>query len=356
MARAKRHAPLTSRMQLGNVCSVQYPSIDQTMRAVGTITDSGVARQDAVDSAFTSPAAQPLGYDHAPRTSDRLNWITVVGVLGIHAVALLALLPTFWIPSAIVLALLGTYFIGALGISLGYHRLLTHRSFSSPKWFERTLVTLGVCSAQDSPAYWHAAHMRHHQHADRPKDPHSPRDGLWWSHLGWVFHSENRPRRRQLIARYSQQIMRDPYYAWMEDYWWMLIVLASWVFIFASGVVVGLLSGGDLSVALHTGLAYFIWIGCVRTVMVWHVTFSVNSITHFWGYRNYETNDDSVNSYVIGYLSYGEGWHNNHHADPRAAHFQRRWWEVDFSFTTIRLLQRLGLARDVILPSYDQRN
>lgn len=321
------------------------------MRAIGTSSDGSVVLRDVVDAPFASSPAQPLPYDLVPRRSDRPNWITIAGVLGVHAVALLALLPTFWIPSAVVLAFLGTYFIGALGISLGYHRLLTHRSFASPKWFERALVTLGVCCAQDSPAYWYAAHIRHHQHADQPKDPHSPRNGLWWSHLGWIFRSENLPRRRQLIAHYSQQIMRDPYYAWMEDYRWMRIVLASWTLIFALGAVVGLLSGGGLIGALHTGLAYFIWVGCVRIVMVWHVTFSVNSITHFWGYRNYETEDDSVNSYLIGYLSYGEGWHNNHHADPRAAHFQRRWWEADLSFATIRLLRRLGLATNVILPN-----
>jgi fatty-acid desaturase len=291
-----------------------------------------------------------LAYDLVLRRSDPANWINIVSTGAVHAVALLALLPMFWIPSAIVAALLGTYFIGAMGISLGYHRMLAHRSFTAPKWFERALVTLGVCCAQDSPAYWYSAHMRHHQHADEPKDPHSPRDGFWWSHIGWTIHIESIPRRRQLIAHYGQSIMQDSYYAWMEDYRWMYVVLASWIVIFALGTAVGALSGDDLSGALHTGLAWFIWLGCVRMVVVWHVTYSVNSVTHLWGYRNYQTKDDSRNNLIVGFLSYGEGWHNNHHADPRVARFQRRWWEVDLSFTAIRLLRRLGLARDVILP------
>jgi fatty-acid desaturase len=341
---------LTSWMQPG-IVETSQTSIDQTMRTVGTIPNGAVARQDVVDVPCPSPAEQALAYDLVPRSSDPPNWISLVALGGVHVIALLALLPTFWVPSAIVAGLLGTYFIGALGISLGYHRMLTHRCFTAPKWFERVLVTLGICCAQDSPAYWYSAHIRHHQHVDEPKDPHSPRDGFWWSHMGWILHLESIPRRRQLIARYGQPIMQDPYYAWMEDYRWLYVVLASWILIFAFGAAVGGLSGDDLLGALHTGLAFFIWLGCVRMVLVWHVTFSVNSVTHFWGYRNYETNDDSRNNLIVGYLSYGEGWHNNHHADPRSARLQRRWWEVDFAFTAIRLFRYLGLARDVVLPS-----
>jgi len=318
---------------------------------VGQGQHSTVAREDVVDATFPATAGEPLSYDLVPRSSDAVNWITTASMLSVHAVALLALLPMFWVPSAIVVALLGTYFIGSVGISLGYHRLLTHRSFDGPKWLERTLVTLGVCCAQDSPAYWYAAHLRHHQHADQSKDPHSPRNGFWWSHIGWIFRSENLTRRRQLIAHYSKPLLRDPYYAWMEDYNWMYIVLASWIVIFATGITVGVLSGADFATTLQTGLAYFIWVGCVRTVVVWHVTFAVNSVTHQWGYRNYETNDDSRNNLIVGYLSYGEGWHNNHHADPRAALFRRRWWELDFSYAAIRLLRRLRLATNVVPPS-----
>lgn len=306
-------------------------------------------RQDRVE-AF-QPVEQAATLEIMPRENDPLNWITTSGVPAIHVVSLLALFPWFLSPGCVVFALSGLYFFGTLGISLGYHRLLAHRSFECPKWLERSLVTLGVCCIQDSPAYWVATHLRHHHHTDRPNDPHSPRTSFFWSHIGWIFRSESLPRRHLLIERYGQEVMRDPYYAWMEDYNWLYIILASWILLFSLGVLVGMLSGYDWANSLRAGVSYFVWAACVRTVLVWHITFSVNSVTHLWGYRNFDTNDDSRNNILVGFLTNGEGWHNNHHAEPSAARLQRRWWEVDLSFTTIRLLRLFGLAKNVVLPT-----
>jgi fatty-acid desaturase len=288
----------------------------------------------------------------ATRSQARLNWLNAFGIVLGHSVALLAFFPWFWTPGCFLAAFLGLYFFGLFGISLGYHRLLTHRSFECPKWLERSLVTLGICCVQDSPANWVAVHRRHHHHSDRPDDPHSPCSGFFWAHIGWIFKAEYPTQRWELVERYAQDVMRDPYYAWLERYYrWLLIILASLLAIFGLAVSVALLLGFGTADSLHVGLNYFVWAAGVRTVAVWHITFSVNSVTHRWGYRNYETNDDSRNNIIVGFLTNGEGWHNNHHAEPNVAQFRRHWWEVDMSFATIRLLRVLGLAKNVALPT-----
>jgi len=243
---------------------------------------------------------------------------------------------------------------GSLGINLYYHRLLTHRGLTCPRWVERCLAISGVCCVQDTPARWVAIHRRHHEHADRQPDPHSPLVNFFWGHMGWMLVENPDLGRLRIYERYAKDILRDPFQKWLErNYGW--IVLAHWVGFFAIGTAVALAIGGGWAPALQFGASVLVWGVFVRTVVVWHITWSVNSVTHLWGYRNYDTDEDSRNNVFVGLISNGEGWHNNHHADPRSARHGHRWWEVDVVYLTIRLMSLIGLARNVVLPKVRSR-
>jgi stearoyl-CoA desaturase (delta-9 desaturase) len=155
-----------------------------------------------------------------------------------------------------------------------------------------------------------------------------------------------------VTAKYAKDLLRDPFYAWLErNFHWAWVVLASWVAFFAVGFLAQLIIGSGIGDAVQFGLSLLVWGVFVRTVVVWHVTWSVNSVTHLWGYRNFNTDDTSRNNLIVGFLANGEGWHNNHHADPRSARHGLRWWELDLTWLTIKLLAALGLARRVVSPS-----
>jgi fatty-acid desaturase len=277
----------------------------------------------------------------------------VIGFAVIHALALLALFPWFFSWTGVVLFLVGIYVFGLLGINLGFHRLLTHRGLSCPLWLERTLAILGTLSAQFSPPFWVAVHRRHHHFAEREGDPHSPHLGFFWAHFGWLL--ARRPAEMKpaaLTERYAKDLLRDPLYAMLERrHNWVWLNLFAWAGYYLAGLGIGLLTGETVATASQFGASLVVW-GCVlRTVVMWHLTWSVNSVTHIWGYRNYETPDDSRNNYLTGMLTGGEGWHNNHHADPTSARHGHNWWEFDLTWQTVRLLMLLGLAKDVALPS-----
>jgi fatty-acid desaturase len=278
-------------------------------------------------------------------------WTNAIVIFGYHLVALLAFMPRFFSWTGVILFILGDYVFGVLGINLCYHRLLTHRGFKTPKWFEYVLATLAICSVQDTPARWVAVHRRHHQHADEQPDPHSPLVNFLWGHLGWVLIDNRELTRLGIYDRYAKDILRDPFYRWIERYYvqgWF--ILASWFLFYGGGFLAVWATGGTLRESVQFGASLLVWGIFVRTVVVWHQTWAVNSITHLWGYRNYETDEESRNNIFVGILSNGEGWHNNHHADPRAAKHGHLWWEFDSTYLTIRLLAALGLASNIIMP------
>ncbi len=281
----------------------------------------------------------------------RIVWPYAITVGAYHLVALLALLPWYFSWTGVVLAVLGLYVFGSLGINLCYHRMLTHRGLVCPKWLEHAFAVLAVCSMQDTPARWVAVHRRHHEHSDRQDDPHSPLVNFFWGHVGWML-AENRDLvRLGIYDRYAKDILRDPFYRNMERTpLYPAILLGSWLVFFLGGFAAALLAGGNLSDSLQFGASLLIWGVFVRTVVVWHITWSVNSVAHLWGYRNYETGEQSRNNWIVALISNGEGWHNNHHADSRSARHGHRWWEVDVVYLTIRLLEMAGLARNVCQP------
>jgi stearoyl-CoA desaturase (delta-9 desaturase) len=257
----------------------------------------------------------------------RPNWGTTIvfGVLHIGAVA--ALFMFNW--QAFAVALFLYWFCTGLGISLGYHRLHTHRSFTVPKWMEYLFAVCGTLTLEGGPIFWVATHRMHHQKSDQPGDPHSPREGFWWAHAGWIFSGDTHHNNTALMSKYAPDLARDPFYRWLNTYHWVPIVLLS-VLLFAFG-----------------GWPMFLWGICVRTVAGLHATWLVNSATHVWGYRRFRTRDDSRNNWWVALITFGEGWHNNHHAHPTSARHGLVWYEFDLSWISLRILELFGLARKI---------
>lgn len=283
----------------------------------------------------------------------RLDWRYVIGITAVHLLALLALLPWFFSWTGVAVAVLGHYFVGTLGIGVGYHRLLTHRSFKCPKWLEHVFATLGVLCLQDTPARWVAVHRMHHQHSEHEPDPHSPLVSFFWSHMGWLFYVNREHDSVYHYERYVHDLLKDRYYRRFERwYFWGITYVLSIVAYFSFGFALGWALSGEAIGALQMAASIVVWGVFVRTLSVWHATWSVNSIGHLFGYRNYETSDNSRNNLFVGLFATGEGWHNNHHADPNSAKHGHKWWELDVTWLTIWFLEKVGLARDVKRPRF----
>jgi fatty-acid desaturase len=291
--------------------------------------------------------ADVLDAQNTPRIKRRI----LTGIIIFHLLALLACVPWLFSWSGLAWTVGGLYLFGTLGINIGYHRLLTHRGFSCPRWLEHAFTVLGACCWQGSPMSWVAAHRLHHQHSDQPGDPHSPRRSFFWSHMGWFLVHDSALYELSTYERYIRDLLRDRFYKRLErPQLWAVIHAAQWLAFLGAGGLLGALSSGSLEGGLQQGLSWLVWGVFVRTIAVWHITWSVNSITHLWGYRSFDTPDDSRNNWLVALLSNGEGWHNNHHAEPRCAAHGHRWWELDVSYWTIRALERLGLASDLVMP------
>jgi stearoyl-CoA desaturase (delta-9 desaturase) len=252
----------------------------------------------------------------------------------IHLVAIAAIFTFTW--SALIVGVVLLCIVGGPGIGVGYHRLLTHRGFQTPKWVEYIFVTMGALALESGPIQWVATHRIHHANTDVPGDPHTPREGLWWSHLGWILRGKAQRHDEVTLQRYVPDLLKDKYYVWLSKYFYIPQVILGLL----------LLAGG--------GIPWLVWGLFLRTVIGLHVTWFVNSVTHVWGYRHFETRDDSTNNWLIGLLAFGEGWHNNHHAFPTSARHGLAWYEVDMNWWVIRGLKAIGLAHKVKLVNLRQ--
>jgi stearoyl-CoA desaturase (delta-9 desaturase) len=298
----------------------------------------------------TLPSRRVLAH---PATVDRrkILWPYAISLAVYHLLACFALIPWLFSWTGVALAFAGLYLFGTLGINLCYHRLLTHRGFSCPRWLEHGLALLGVCCLQDTPARWVAVHRLHHQHSDDDPDPHSPLVTFFWGHVGWLLVENRQVNSVLTYDRYARDVLKDRFYfAFERNLLWVWVNLLQWIVFFGSGLAVGWYRG-TLMDGVQFGLSLLVWGVFVRTVAVWHITWSVNSATHLWGYRNYETDENSRNNWLVALVSNGEGWHNNHHADQRSAAHGHRWWEFDVTYLTILLLEKVGLATDVVRPN-----
>ncbi|MDC0936777.1 fatty acid desaturase, partial [Pirellulales bacterium] len=292
----------------------------------------------------STPRRRVLPWPETTIDPTQIRWRYAIGIPMVHLLALLAFMPWLFSWSGVALAIAGLYLFGTLGINLCYHRLLTHQGLTAPKWFEHALAILGVCTLQDTPACWVAMHRLHHKSSDERPDPHSPLVNFLWGHCGWLMIANREFKNVNKYERFVRDILRDRFYMTLErGNNWLWIYLGSMGVFYAGGFVVGWILGGTLMSGVQMGLSWLVWGVFVRTMLTWHITWSVNSVTHVWGYRNYETGDNSRNNILVGLWSNGEGWHNNHHADQRAAAHGHKWWEFDVTWITIRALEKLGL-------------
>jgi stearoyl-CoA desaturase (delta-9 desaturase) len=216
-----------------------------------------------------------------------------------------------------------------LGISLGYHRLHTHRSYRLPLWLEYFFAVCGTLNLEGGPIFWVATHRVHHQKSDQAGDPHSPRDGAWWSHVLWIVFGESKHSNTQLMSKYAPDLAKHKFYRWLNTYHWVPIIVLGLI----------LLAIG--------GLPLMMWGVFVRVVFGLHATWLVNSASHMWGGRRFATRDDSRNNWWVALMTFGEGWHNNHHAHPTSARHGLAWYEFDPSWLLLNVMKPLGLAWDI---------
>jgi fatty-acid desaturase len=262
-------------------------------------------------------------------TGTKINWPTTIFMILFHLGAVAALFMFSW--QAFVVTVLLWWISGSLGIGMGYHRLLTHRGYKTPKAVEYFLTICGTLALEGGPIDWVVTHRIHHAHTDVPGDPHTPRDGRFWAHMGWIFIGTAQQHGPQVMARYAPDLMRDRFHLRLNRFFFVpLIVLG-----------LALLAAGGWSVLM--------WGIFLRVTLGLHATWLVNSATHLWGTRRFATIDDSTNSWWVALLTFGEGWHNNHHAHPRAARHGLAWYEIDVNWWGIRTLQLFGLATDIKL-------
>lgn len=329
-------------------------SCDPVIRGPRSVDDSATASFIVLPDTVAAVALSKLELPEGVQPY-RVDWMNAVVIGGFHALALLAFFPLFFDWTAILVAIISARLFGLLGINVGYHRLLTHRGFKCRKWLEHALVVCAICCAEDTPSRWVAVHRRHHEKADERPDPHSPLAGFLWAHIGWLLVKNPDLSRLGIYDRYARDVLRDPFYIALErNFSQFKILLIQFNLFFAVGFVTGWLRSGAWGTSVTIAMSFVVWGVFVRTVLVWHQTWAVNSVTHLWGYRNYATDEDSRNNVFVGFLAHGEGWHNNHHADQRSARHGHRWWELDTTYMVIRLFEKLGLAWDVVQPKAGQ--
>lgn len=220
--------------------------------------------------------------------------------------------------------MLGLYIFSGLGITVGFHRMLTHKAFETSPPVKALLLIAGSMAVEGDPMTWASTHIQHHAHSDDEDDPHSPLEGLWHSHVGWMFKHEHN------INVYGTWLKKDATVVWASRYWVLWVAL------------------GLIIPTLIAGWSGLIWGGLLRIFLTHHITWSVNSICHTFGSRDYNTRDASRNNFIVGVLAFGEGWHNNHHAFPRSAFHGLRWWQIDISGYLIRGLEKLGVVWNVV--------
>jgi stearoyl-CoA desaturase (Delta-9 desaturase) len=273
----------------------------------------------------------------------------LLGVIGpfIGLIAAIVLLWGYGVGWLEISLMLGMYALTVLGVTVGFHRLLTHRAFETVAPVKVLLSIAGSMALQGPVIKWCAVHRRHHQLSDREGDPHSPHlhgdgvlgliRGMFHAHVGWLFEPEPAD-----LGRSVKDLMADKSLVFVDRLFFF------WFFL---GLLIPTVIGGLVSGSWWGALLGFIWGGLVRVFVMHHVTWSINSVCHVWGTRPYQSQDHSTNNLPIAIISFGEGWHNNHHAFPTSARHGLKWWQVDVSWMFIQMLRMLGLAWEVRLPS-----
>jgi len=256
-----------------------------------------------------------------------INWKNVTIITSFHLLAIPALFTFSW--QNVAALIIGNWIVGSLGVGLGWHRLLTHRGFKAPKWLEYTLSIFATMSIQDSPDKWVATHRMHHKFTETEQDPHTTNEGFWWAQIGWIVWGTAQDHDRKTLQKYVPALMKDKGHALISRFYYVPIIVSAFI-LFAIG-----------------GWTMIIWGVFARVVVGWHTTWFVNSLAHIYGSRPYETSDDATNNWFVALLTFGEGWHNNHHAFPTSARHGLEWYQFDMNWIAIRILEKLGWAENI---------
>ena len=264
-----------------------------------------------------------------------INWHTAIFIALFHVGAVAAFFMFSW--KALAVAIVLWWITASLGVGMGFHRLLTHRGYKTPKVVEYFLTVCGALALEGGHIQWVVTHRLHHAHTDVPGDPHTPRDGGWWSHIGWMLAGRAQAHDSSVVAHYAPDLVKDRFHVWLNRLYWVPLVLLG------------------LTLLVFGGWPYLMWAIFFRVTFNLHATWLVNSATHMWGKRRFATRDDSRNNWWVALLTFGEGWHNNHHAYPTAARHGLAWYEIDINWWGIRVMQFLRLAKAVKLVSMNNR-
>ncbi len=281
---------------------------------------------------------RPLGTADSRLSADAkhfahgIDWTAAAWIAIVHLGALAAFWTFTW--QGLVAMLVLYWMTGGIGICLGYHRLLSHCSFETyrpVRWF---LAWVGGLAGEGSAIHWCANHRIHHAKSDHEGDPHSPREGFVWSHFAWCLQKLDPETRQAMHKRWVPELQRDRVLQFLDQTFllWQIVLAAA---LFAGGYYFG-----DLKIAT----SLLVWGVFLRMTIVLHATWCINSVTHVWGYKTYDNGDDSKNLWWVALITFGEGWHNNHHAYQRAANYGHRWWELDTTYLMIQVMRTLGLA------------
>lgn len=290
---------------------------------------------EALQRFFSTRNRKFWDYVVNPRTYFNRKWLRkdmgyAAFFSAIHLGALAA--PFYFTWNAFATFCVGYLITGLFGITLSYHRQLAHRSFRTPKWLEYIFAYCGVLALQSHPINWVSSHRHHHGGTETERDVHSPLDGFWWSHMGWLLDGEGtwmRGDKSNAVDLSSQW-----YYRFLKNTYPLHAIVLPLAGLYAFG-----------------GLPFVFWGFFARVAWVWHITWAVNSVSHVWGFKDWNTKDNSMNNWVVGLLAFGEGWHNNHHAFETSCRHGLKWWQVDFTWYIVKLLSMVGLASDLKYPS-----
>jgi fatty-acid desaturase len=307
------------------------------------LTPIDLLEEPAVTTESTSAAAKRVSVDTKPQftlgrkaQSGSLSVVTTIFMVIFHIGAVAALFMFSW--KALICSAVLWVWASNLGIGMCYHRLLTHRGYKVPKWVEYFMTIGATLALEGGPIFWVATHRVHHQHSDHEGDPHTPTEGAWWAHMGWIFSGVSIHAETAMLARYAPDLARDKFHVWISKYHYVPMIVTGLV-LFAIG-----------------GWSCLFWGIFLRVTVQLHATWAVNSATHMWGTRRFPTKDQSRNSWWVALLTGGEGWHNNHHAHPVSAKHGLAWYELDVNWIGISILKKLGLAWDVKIAQYDPEN
>jgi stearoyl-CoA desaturase (delta-9 desaturase) len=259
---------------------------------------------------------------------EKIDWLKSIPFFAVHLACLFALITG--VTSGWVLMTLASYYAGMFGITAGFHRYFSHRAYKTTRVFQFLLALLGTLTMQKGVLWWAANHRHHHRYSDQAEDIHSPTlRGFLWSHIGWILSTRYEDTKGEGIKDFA----RFPELVWLNKYF-LIPPLAYWVLLFAMG-----------------GLPWLVWGGVIPTTLLWHGTFTINSLSHVFGSRRYLTTDTSRNNWLLALITCGEGWHNNHHYHQNTANQGWFWWEVDLSYYVLKLFSWVGLVSDLRKPS-----